>query len=173
MDDNLSIRVLNLPLNSVDGVISLITNCVGTPKSRWDSIVYGNLGQVLIQVEGCNLFQKIFKPVAIVDAALVKKWLQDPKRHHRVSFGLVHLLANGDQLYRQVGSCFLQLLMTAGLLLQLGKLAHQLYIKSANGLLVLVSLLILYFLAFTKPSDHPLVGHAPVLKGPHPHYLLK
>ena len=117
MDDDLSIRVLNLPLNRVDGVVNLITNCVGTPKSRWDSIVYGNLGQVLIQVEGCNLFQKIFKLVAIVDAALVKKWLQDPKRRHRVSFGLVHLLANDGQLYRQVGSCFLQLLMTAGLFL--------------------------------------------------------
>lgn len=125
MDDDLSIRVLYFLLNDVDRVFSLIADGVVSPRSRWDDVVYGDLGQVQIRVNCYNLFQAVIKPFAIKDIAVIEERLQDLECRHSVSFGLVHLLMKSDHLRHQVGVHFLYLLTTMGLLLKQEKLAHQ------------------------------------------------
>ena len=105
-------------------VIGLLADGVNTPKSRRNGILYNNLGQVQIQVDGCNLFQVVIKPVAIKDAIFIKERLRDPERRHRVSFGLVHLLVKSSQLCRQVHIRLLCLFSTTSLLLEQDKLGH-------------------------------------------------
>ena len=73
MDDDLNIKVLHFFLNGVDGVVGFIANGFVSPRSRRDGVVYGDLGQVQIQVDGCNLFQAVIKPFAMKDAALVEE----------------------------------------------------------------------------------------------------
>ena len=50
---------------------------------------------------------------------------------------------------------------------------HQLLVKGADGLLVLIHLLVLNILTLSRPTDHSLSSDAPVLKCLHAHQLLK
>lgn len=85
----------------------------------------------------------------------------------------MHLLAKSSQFRRQVGLRFIHLITMTGLLRKQGKLGYQLFVKGTDSLLVLVLFFVLNLLSLTEPSDHPLVGHIPVLQGLYLYQCLK
>jgi len=78
-----------------------------------------------------------------------------------------------QSIANEVDPLILCLLEPTGLLCKRLSFGLQLLIEGMDDLQVLSSLLVLDLLALTEPSDHPLIGHAPVLKGLHTHQRLK
>lgn len=148
-----------------DGVVS---------SRRWrDGVVYYDLGQVKVGLSNFHLLQAFLKPVIVADAARIEEGLRNAKLYHVVGFGLLHLFTKSGQLYRQIGLCFLHFLKPMSLLWKRLSLGHQLLVKGADDLKVLSLLLVFDLLALTKPSNHPLTSHSPILKGLHTHQCLK
>ena len=157
-------------MNIVNG---LITNNVVSSRHQQDNVVYYDLGQVKVGISSSHLLWTILESVIVVDTTRIKEGLRNTKLCHSIGSGLLQLFTKSNQLRCQIGLCFFHFLKLMGLLRKRLSLGRQLLVKGTNNLQVLSTLFVFNLQALTKPSNHPLTSHTPILKGLHTHQRLK
>ena len=73
LNSDLSVSILHLLTNGMDRIIILFTDGVISLRGRRNGVIYDDLKQVQVGIDGSNFFQAILKFIIVVDAAHIKK----------------------------------------------------------------------------------------------------
>ena len=83
----------------MNGVVGLVAGGIISSKSLQYYLIYDDLRQVQVGVDGSNLFQAVIEPVTIINNARIKVRLRGLELHHNISFCFLHLLTKSSQLH--------------------------------------------------------------------------